>query len=217
MNGRSVLYQISTSIVSLKPSGGDDRILIRHLQDQSILVLLADGATGVGFGALAAECFIEVMSSHVSNFRRAAVDIVHGFRSADQQIAGLAHQCDTTGVVLLVHGDHYVCASVGDSAVYMEGPNGVVELTQGQRRKPRIGSGIQTPIVSSGKLTGTLLLSSDGLNMPPSAVFDFLKGKQDEECSRDLAKLITDRSKQQGLFDDLTVVVVELPGKTHTV
>ena len=68
MRGCSVLYRISTSTVSQKPSGGDDRILIHHLQDQSILVLLADGATGVGFGALAAERFIAVMSDHVTNF-----------------------------------------------------------------------------------------------------------------------------------------------------
>lgn len=64
----SISYYISSSIVSPKPSGGDDRILIRHLQDQSILVLLADGATGIGFGALAAECFINVMSACVSGF-----------------------------------------------------------------------------------------------------------------------------------------------------
>ena len=61
-------YRISSSVVSPKPSGGDDRILIRHLQDHSILVLLADGATGIGFGALAAERFIAVMSDHVTNF-----------------------------------------------------------------------------------------------------------------------------------------------------
>lgn len=166
-------------------------------------------ATGAGFGALAAQCFIEVLSEHVTAFSRAAGDIIHGFHTADHQIAGLAHQCDTTGIALLVHGNRYICASVGDSAVFMDSSTGVVELTQGQRRKPRIGSGIQTPIVSSGAVTGTLLLASDGLNMPPAAVFALLRGKQDAECSVDLAKLVTDRSKQQGLFDDLTVVVVE--------
>jgi hypothetical protein len=131
-------YHISSSIVSPKPSGGDDRILIRHLQDQSILVLLADGATGVGFGAIAAQCFIEVMSDHVTNFNRASADIAHGFRCADSQIAQLAHQCDTTGVVLLVNSDHYMCASVGDSSAFVEASSRVVELILGQRRKPPI-------------------------------------------------------------------------------
>jgi len=203
-----VLYRISTSIVSPKLSGGDDRILIRYLQDQSILVLLADGATGVGFGALAAERFIEVMSSHVTNFRWAAEDIVHGFGSADQQIAGLAHQCDTTGVVLLVHGERYMCASVGDSAVFMGAPSGVVELTLGQRRKPRIGGGIQDPVVSSGKVAGPLLLATDGLNIPPEMVFALMRSKQDDNESKDLATYITSHAEQHGLHDDLAVVVL---------
>jgi len=85
-------------------------------------------ATGAGFGALAAECFINVMSACVSGFSRAADDIIHGFHMADHQIAGLAHQCDTTGIALLVHGNRYICASVGDSAVFMDSSTGVVEL-----------------------------------------------------------------------------------------
>lgn len=208
MKGCSVHYRISTSVVSPKSSGGDDRILIRHLQDESIIVLLADGATGVGFGALAAERFIEVMSSHVTNFSRATDDIPHGFRCADRQIAELDHQCDTTGVVLLVHGDHYMCASVGDSAVFMESSSGVVELTLGQRRKPRIGAGIQDPVVSLGKVAGPLLLATDGLSIPPEMVFALLRGKQDDDESKDLATYITSHAEQRGLHDDLAVVVL---------
>lgn len=201
-------YQISTSVVSPKPSGGDDRILIHHLQDQSILVLIADGATGVGFGALAAERFIEVMSSHVTTFSRAAGDIVRGFRSSDRQIAELDHQCDTAGVVLLVHGDHYLCSSVGDSSVFMDSSSGVVELTLAQRRKPRIGAGIQDPVVSSGKVAGPLLLATDGLNIPPEMVIALMRRKQDDNESKDLATYITGHAVQRGLHDDLAVVVL---------
>lgn len=204
-----MLYRISTSTVSPKPSGGDDRILIRCLQDQSILVLLADGATGVGFGALAADRFIEVMSSHVTNFSRATEDIVHGLRSADRQIAELDHQCDTTGVVLLVHGDRYMCASVGDSAVFMDSSSGVVELTLGQRRRPRIGSGIQDPVVALGEVSGPMFLATDGQNMAPAEVFALLRSKQDDESSVDLATYITSHAAQRGLHDDLAVVVLD--------
>lgn len=208
-------YHISSSIISPKPSEGDDRILIRHWQDESILVLLADGATGVGFGALAAECFIKVMSDHVTNFSRASVDIVHGLHAADRQIAGFAHPCDTTGVVLLVNGDNYMCASVGDSSAFMEASSGVVELTLGQRRKPRIGSGIQDPVVATGTISGTLLVATDGLCMTPAAVFALLKDRREDEHLAGLATLVTDCAARQGLMDDVAVVVVERHAPEH--
>lgn len=116
-----------------------------------------------------------------------------------------------------MNGDHYMCASVGDSSVFMDGPGGVVELTLGKRRKPRIGSGGQDPVVTSRRVAGALLLTSDGLPMPPETVFALLRGKLDGESSVDVAKMVTDSSKQHGLFDDLAVVVVDPPEKFQSV
>lgn len=140
---------------------------------------------------------------------RTSADIAHGFRCTDRQIAELAHQCDTTGVVLLVNGDHYMCASVGDSSAFMDSPNGVVELTLGQRRKPRIGSGIQDPVVATGTIAGMLLVATDGLCMTPAAVFASLKDGREDEHLANLATMVTDCAARQGLMDDLAVVVVE--------
>lgn len=202
-------YRVSSSIVSPKESGGDDRVLIRHLPDQAILVLLADGATGGGYGAMAAECFIGIMRDCVSSFEQAANGIRLGFRMADQRIGGFANACDTTGIALVVHDDRYLCASVGDSSIFMAAPDGIIELTQGQHRKPRVGSGIREPVLHEGRVTGPLLLASDGLLMSPDAAFNLVRAERDGENAAGLASAVTNQAERKWLFDDLAVVVID--------
>jgi len=183
-------------------------VLIRQLPDQAVLVLLADGATGEGHGAQAAECFIRVMSACVVGFAQAADAMRQGFRLADQMIAAFAEACDTTGIALVVRGDCFVCASVGDSSVFMDDPGGIVELTLGQHRKPRIGSGIRDPVCREGRVTGPLLLASDGLAMSPEVAFALIQELGGADCAAVPARAVTRQAQRKGLFDDLAVVVL---------
>lgn len=49
-----------SSVVSPKIEGGDDIVAVRMLSDGAHLLVLADGATGVGLGRVAAERFVSI-------------------------------------------------------------------------------------------------------------------------------------------------------------
>lgn len=76
-----------------------------------------------------------------------------------------------------MNGEHYACASVGDSSVFMDSSEGAIELTLGQRRKPRIDSGVQDPALAVGEVSGPMFLAADGLNVAPAEVFALLGGQ----------------------------------------
>lgn len=126
-------------------------------------LVLADGAGGIGGGAEAAKRFVTRVREIALNADR-----------ADQALSSLARldgeleadpECgETTGVVVAITSTEIRCASVGDSEAWLVKDAQVIRLTEGQRRKPLLGSGLATP--AHGKLSrrgGILLVASDGL------------------------------------------------------
>ena len=67
-------------------TGGDDRVFFGTLADGTLLAILADGATGVGLGSLAADAFVASVRRQVTAWTE---DLSPVLRRADRDIAAL--------------------------------------------------------------------------------------------------------------------------------
>lgn len=141
----------------------EDRVAVLHNADRTVVVV-ADGAGGIGSGDKAAEQVIQEIET--------AYQRIH---SADQWEA-LLRQIDcrigsgeSTAVVVDIRSYGIAGASVGDSQAWIISDGDIVDLTSGQNRKPLLGSGLATPVAfMHSKLNGLLLVATDGF-------FDYVK------------------------------------------
>jgi serine/threonine protein phosphatase PrpC len=126
---------------------------------------LADGATGIGLGADAADAFIAALDDAEPYQYLTAEACCELLRLADEEVSvKLKGNGDTTGILIVTNGEDLWGASAGDSRAVLYKADGVVELTGQQIRKPRFGSGAR-PVGFKGKVKPgeRLLLASDGL------------------------------------------------------
>ena len=135
----------------------EDRVLVVQ-SDQRTMIVVADGAGGIGNGDLAAETVIREVSASYQ-----------AITSADQWEAKLREiDCrigagESTAVVVDLRPDAILGASLGDSRAWIIRDGDVVDLTANQIRKPLLGSGEARPVAfSSGALAGTLIVATDG-------------------------------------------------------
>lgn len=126
--------------------------------DGGVVIVVADGAGGVGAGAEAAETVVREVSSAAS-FDRDAAGWCEVLRQADQRVAG----GESTGVVVACSERGFVGAGVGDSRVWLLEDDRIVDLTADQVRKPLLGSGEANPVgFSRPPSSGLLLVCTDG-------------------------------------------------------
>lgn len=135
----------------------EDRVAVIHDDDRTIIVV-ADGAGGVGYGELAAEIVVrEVNDGHKEI--TTAEQWEAKLREIDCRI-GLG---ESTAVIVDLRGDAILGASVGDSRAWIIHEGELIDLTAHQIRKPLLGSGNARPTpFSSGPLMGTLIVATDG-------------------------------------------------------
>ncbi len=128
-----------------------------------IVVVLADGAGGTGGGAEAAEHLIEATRERIREGRSDWSDLGTLLLEADRFLAARGVG-ETTAVVAVVGRSGVRGASVGDSEAWLVRADGWEDLTQGQVRKPLLGSGRAIPVsFGLAVLDGTLVVASDGL------------------------------------------------------
>jgi serine/threonine protein phosphatase PrpC len=143
---------------------GEDRLIVEH-HGARTLAIVADGAGGMGGGAVAAEmaCFLLAQSMRTTVagtpefWARRLGDV-------DQALVAQGSGGQCTAVVVEISESRACGASVGDSGAWMIASHEILDLTERQRRKPLLGSGEALP-VSFGQiaLSGRLLLGTDGL------------------------------------------------------
>lgn len=136
----------------------DDRVALTRFPDRALL-LLADGATGVGYGGLAADVFVKTLKVCGS-----AHGLESGFLRADREIRNAEIEGDTTGIALYWIADRLTCCSVGDSEAWaFPSSEAPFEITCSQVRKPRIGNGAR-PVTTNMDPTfqGVVICGSDG-------------------------------------------------------
>ena len=139
-----------------------DRVEIVE-RDDSVVVIVADGAGGQSGAAEAATLVVKLARQQAKELT-SADECVKALRAADAAIARSAHGGETTGLILVATPTGSFGASVGDSAAWWFATNRKEELTASQRRKPFLGSGAATPTGFTHLFaTGTIILATDGL------------------------------------------------------
>ena len=140
----------------------EDRVDVIN-EDNRTVIVVADGAGGVGSGDLAAESVVSFVNSNYKN-THSANDWVNLLRQIDSQISA----GESTAVVVDIRPYGIAGASVGDSQAWILN-EGITDLTCNQIRKPLIGSGQSEPIgFTNLPLDGLLIVATDGL-------FDYAK------------------------------------------
>lgn len=125
-------------------------------------MVVADGAGGLAGGERAAEFAVDALAQ--GPVRLSQSDWEHRLLDLDQALARHPGGGQTTVVAVFIDAERIVGASVGDSNAWLIRREGTLDLTEGQRRKPLLGSGEASPVgFEAGHGTGRLLLGSDGL------------------------------------------------------
>jgi serine/threonine protein phosphatase PrpC len=167
------------------------------VDERGVRIALADGAGGMTGGRSAANFAVRESLAHTVNVARvSAID------------AALMDQGQTTLVALdfdLTDGS-LRGASVGDSRAWAATRTGWVELSEGQSRKPLVGSGSVRPHAFSAAHVHVLCLTSDGLGArrTEGQIWDALQGEQD--LVRNLVDSV--RLPDGRLEDDVSLVVL---------
>lgn len=176
-----------------EPRGASDRIVLA----------LADGAGGTGHGAAAAQAILDAVDAASA----VAPDWCDLLCQLDRTPARLGHG-QSTAVLVDVSPTTVSGASVGDSGAWWIHASTLLDLTEGQRRKPLVGAGCAPFRIAPTPLgPGTLLVASDGLlrYAPPRRIAELALGPDLAAAARALVDLV--RLPNGSLQDDVSVIL----------
>lgn len=219
-----------------RPSN-EDAVVARRLADGRQVVAVADGMGGHAGGEVASRRALDALVAELERGAglREAVEaanrVVHAEASRNAELAGMG----TTVVAVLVSGDRYEIANVGDSRAYRIGPDRIRQLTtdhsflaeavrsgrlsrEEAERSPwrnALTRAVGTDPVVDVEVVGpfsaaephTILLCSDGL----------YRAVSDEEVLRHvltisdgdaLARTLTERALANGSNDNISVALI---------
>src|SRR5580704_16740595 len=185
-----------TSIAGAR-GAGQDRARVFDVGG-GVVIALADGAGGTGNGATAAQALIDAIG---------AVDWCTLLAGLDLDGDRLGHG-QSTAVVLSIVDAGVSGASVGDSGAWLLQGTEIFDLTDGQSRKPLVGSGCVPYRVEPVRFDGgTLLVASDGLvrYAKRSDIARLASGTDLRSAARALIDLV--RLPNGALQDDVAVVL----------
>ncbi len=189
----------------------EDRVDVISDGDRTLIVV-ADGAGGTGDGHLAAETVIRETRANYT-----AINNSTDWSQFLSQLDYRVNAGETTAVIVDVHPDRILGASVGDSCAWViDGPE-VTDLTRTQIRKPLLGSHAAKPAAFwHGPLNGILLVGSDGF-------FDYAKRDQitpligrTEFFAVPRACIDLVRLPSGDLWDDTSIVACRVAGRAGT-
>ena len=187
-----------------------DRGLVLH-DGPRLVLCIADGAGGRSGGAEAASLAVKLIRDDVFRLNNGAA-CVEALRLMDEAMARDSVAGETTCALAIVTPEEIFGASVGDSGVWWIPENGnLLILTEGQQRKPFVGSGGAWPVPFQRRnQPGWLLLATDGLLKYTSAerIVGVCREQPVEVATRQLIELV--RYASGGLPDDVTVVLAKL-------
>ncbi|WP_437548688.1 protein phosphatase 2C domain-containing protein [Sorangium sp. So ce367] len=144
-------------------SANEDRLELSCRGDRWTVVI-ADGAGGLSGGAAAARSATSAMAALGAETELDPDGWCERLSLLDRELEAEPRCGETTLVVVQVSRGELWGASVGDSGALLVTPDGPIELTAGQRRKPLVGSGACRPaIIPRQPLSGRLLVATDGL------------------------------------------------------
>jgi hypothetical protein len=144
------------------PQNQDRGAVIAHGSRQ--VLVIADGAGGLTGGAEAAEMAVQLVRQH-AGLLDGSGSCASLLQKMDQAIAQASNAGQTTCALAVVTNGEVFGAGIGDSGVWLIGEKTLADLTQGQSRKPFIGSGDAWAVpYARQRVAGEhLLLATDGL------------------------------------------------------
>lgn len=142
---------------------GEDRLAVARTPTGAVVVI-ADGAGGVGGAAVAAQFICDFLTARALKTSNDDRSWSIALCDADAALFKESHGGLTTTVVVEIRENYVLGASVGDSGAWMISESGIVDLTAGQSRKPLVGSGDARP-TAFGPIPwrGRLLVATDGI------------------------------------------------------
>jgi TPR repeat protein len=155
----------NTATLTFPPHGGQDRLAVEQFGDRIVLVV-ADGAGGIGGGAEAAQFVCDRTLQLARESPCDADGWAERLQTIDQELARSHHGGQATVVVAEVWNGQVCGASVGDSDAWLiDLDDDVLTLPAHEQRKPLLGSGSVRAHASGPASMNRrrLLLASDGL------------------------------------------------------
>ncbi len=190
----------------------EDRVAVIH-HDERTIIVVADGAGGVGNGDLAAETVIRDVGNDYLDATTA-----ENWEMELRQIDCHIGAGESTAVIVDLRPDSLVGASVGDSRAWIVRNGELVDLTINQIRKPLLGSGEARPTgFSSGPLNnGTLIVATDGFcdYVKRDRLTSMVAQADFVEIPRKCAELV--RLPSGDLWDDIGIVACRAPRPRQT-
>jgi serine/threonine protein phosphatase PrpC len=207
-------YAVAYASATKSASSKNDDIISLKEQDGEVSVLLADGATGFGFGHLAAQALADYFQSSYESqatSRKAKRFLIEADEAVRQACADEAEGADTTGIVLSLLDGRIEGASAGDSQAIVFGSS-TYELTGKQRRKPRIGNGAYAEDFTGRIAAGdVMVVATDGLWNQVKLDHVSKAVLTASGLDQAVAKLLAMAKTSAGKFDDdVSVVCVSL-------
>lgn len=179
---------------------GQDRASV-FVRPGGLVIALADGAGGTSNGAVAAQAFVDAVGATSSETDWSGI-----IEALDGDISRLGHG-QTTAVVLSLDSRGITGCSVGDSGAWLV-LDEVIDLTDGQVRKPLVGGGCSPFVFHAGPLgNATLIVASDGLLRygKQQDIARISRGPDLATAARTLVELV--RLPSGALQDDVAVVL----------
>jgi serine/threonine protein phosphatase PrpC len=197
--------RVFAAVRVVRAASDQDRVA-RHAQDNSETIILADGAGGMAGGREAAELVGARAKLGLADPEACVTEL----RRLDTVLHDTVSAGETTCVLLVVRGDSYFGASVGDSCLWALHSGACIEITRDQVRKPLLGSGMAKPVGFGPRpFNGRLLLASDGLyKYVPFKVMEQLALQSPLPKAAD-ALVEAARLPSGDLQDDVAVVLLE--------
>ncbi len=189
-----------------------DRSAVLSLDGATVLVI-ADGAGGLGGGERAAEFAVGEIcrwALGLGDDRREPRRWAQLLQAVDEALLRSGLGGETTAVAVAVFADCMVGAAVGDSAAWWVSATGHRDLICQKEPKVRLGSGEAWPTAFSAgpeEGEGTLLLMTDGLwrYASPKALCERARHVDLARAARDLVDLV--RLPTGAVQDDVTVLL----------
>jgi serine/threonine protein phosphatase PrpC len=196
------------------PASADEDRLGNRSVDGAELIVLADGAGGTTGGRQAADRIVGYRFGSL----RGPLDCVEDLRRLDDELASDPSCGESTAVLLVVLDGKVFGASVGDSGAWALTVDGVLDVTERQRRKPLLGSGEAEPVGFGPLLfNDRVLVASDGL-LKYAARERIRRSTFIEDIDAAADELVAAARLPSGLLqDDLSLVIVQPPRLTSRI
>lgn len=189
----------------------EDRVGV-FISEKRTVVVVADGAGGVGSGDIAAECILREIEAELPRIH-SADQWADTLRQIDFRIP-----CgESTAVIVDVRPYGMAGASVGDSEAWVINNGNIIDLTVNQKRKPLLGSGAASPVSFTGSpLNGVLLVATDGFcsYAKRSRVISMIAQSDFYTIPRRCIEMV--RLPSGALWDDIGVVAARVTPQPRT-